>query len=97
MSSQKVGEVTDQEKNEVQRLYERKLALQELLGTLPTQAIDEQAKEELYDRILIDMGTTKLKFDGWWSEKAQKYNWMSLPDGHWSIDFQTNEIFLNTP
>lgn len=97
MASQKVGSVTEQEKKDMLRLYERKLALQELVITLPTQCLDQDSKDELYDRIMIDMGTNKLKFDKWWAEMAQKYGWMALPNGQWNIDFETNEIYLVTP
>ena len=40
------------------------------------------------------MSITATKFQSWWDEKAQKYQWDSLPDHRWEIDFDTCEIFL---
>lgn len=94
MERKRVGEVTQEEKSEIKSLYERKLALQEMLFVLPDKKINEEAKNELYERIMIDLGTTKLKFDSWWGDKFQKYNWVITDEGDLSIDFLTNEIYI---
>jgi len=83
-----VGEVTPEERTEIQTLFERKNGLNELSKILTAD------NGELYEKLIKDMGETNLKFQQWWNEKAKKYGWESHPKGNWEIDFQTNEITL---
>lgn len=98
MSNQKqkeiVGHVTEEEKQIIEKLFERKLALGELMQTIcsPSFAIEE--KDNAYERIVNDMGKTTLEFNAWWDDKASKYKWKSCANRHWHIDFATNEIFI---
>lgn len=85
----KVGQVTVEEKNEIQTLFERKNGLSELAKVLTSD------NETLYEKLIKDMGETGTKFQGWWDTMAQKYNWESSPNGNWEINFDTCEIFLN--
>ena len=85
-----VGQVTEEEKNEIQSLFERRNGLMEL-----AQIVKED--DSMYERLVKDMGQTATKFQNWWDTTAKKYNWDSAPNGNWEIDFNTNEIFLNTP
>lgn len=92
----KVGEVTKEESEEILRLYERKLALKEILPSLNNGLLPDEQKDELYEKILMDTGKTNTKFQSWWDEKSAKYKWESDENGQWTIDFDTNEIFLVT-
>ncbi|OKP85610.1 CXXX repeat peptide modification system protein [Paenibacillus sp. P32E] len=94
MSNEKVGEVSEQEKNEILNLYERKTALQELFSSLPCSNSDIGEIELVYEKIVADLGKTSVKLENWWSEKARKYIWKSSVNGSWTIDFNTNEIYL---
>ena len=85
-----VGKVTEEEKNEILQLFERRNGLNEL-----AQIIKED--DSLYERVVKDMGQTAIQFQAWWDVNSSKYNWESHPDGNWEIDFNTNEIFLNIP
>ena len=88
MERKLVGQVTVEEKNEIQTLFERRNGLSELAKILtPDNA-------ELYEKLVKDMGETSTKFQRWWDEKAQKYNWESIANGNWEINFDTCEIFL---
>jgi CXXX repeat modification system protein len=90
MERKLVGQVAVEEKNEIQTLFERRNGLSELAKILtPDNA-------ELYEKLVKDMGETSTKFQRWWDEKAQKYNWESTNDGNWEINFDTCEIFLVT-
>ena len=40
------------------------------------------------------MGETGRKFQQWWDDTSRKYNWDSSENGHWEIDFNTNNIYL---
>lgn len=82
-----VGQVTEEEKNEILSLFERRNGLNEL-----AQIVKED--DSLYERLVKDMGQTATKFQNWWDRTGKKYNWESTPDGNWEIDFNTNEIWL---
>lgn len=86
-----IGKVTEQERNEIQALFERRNGLNELAKILTAD------NAELYERLVKDMGETGTKFQNWWDSMAQKYQWESAEGGHWEINFDTCEIILVTP
>lgn len=88
MEKKLVGQVTVEEKNEIQALFERRNGLNELAMILTPE------KEELYEKLVKDMGETGTKFQQWWNDMAQKYQWESTENGNWEINFETCEIFL---
>jgi len=93
MKKEKIGIVTEFEKNEIMKLYQRKIALNELTQSLKN--LDVQKEENLlYEKIIGDIGSTNMSFDNWWKETSEKYQWKSSAEGHWEIDFNTKEIFL---
>lgn len=85
---EKVGQVTPEERSEIQKLFERRNGLNELAKILTPD------NEALYEKLVKDMGETGTKFQNWWDRMSQKYQWKSTPDGHWEINFDTCEIFL---
>ena len=90
MTKKVVGQVTEEEKNEIQALFERRNALNELAKILTSD------NAELYERLVKDMGETGTKFQNWWDTMAQKYQWESAEGGNWEINFSTCEILLVT-
>lgn len=86
----KVGQVTPEEKNEIQTLFERRNGLTELAKILTAD------NGELYEKLVKDMGETGTKFQAWWDSMARKYQWESATDGNWEINFDTCEIYLVT-
>lgn len=86
-----VGQVTPEEKNEIQMLFERRNGLNELAKILTADNSD------LYEKLVKDLGETGSKFQNWWDTMAQKYQWESAENGNWEINFDTCEIFLVTP
>ncbi len=89
MEKKKVGQVTPDEKNEIQALFERRNGLNELAKILNTD------NSELYEKLVKDMGETSTRFQNWWDRMSQKYQWESAEGGNWEINFETCEIFLN--
>lgn len=83
-----VGQVTVEEKNEIQMLFERRNGLVELGKILTAD------NAELYEKLVKDMGETGTKFQQWWDTMAQKYQWESAEGGNWEINFETCEIYL---
>lgn len=90
MNKKLVGQVTVEEKEEIQTLFERRNGLNELAKILTAD------NGELYEKLVRDMGETGSKFQSWWDRMSQKYNWESAENGHWEINFDTCEIFLIT-
>lgn len=90
MNKKVVGSVTEEEKNAIQRLFERRNGLNELAKILSADNV------ELYERLVKDLGETSTKFQQWWDDMSAKYQWESAVDGNWEINFQTNEIVLVT-
>lgn len=86
-----IGTVTDQERNDIQSLFERRNGLNELAKILTAD------NAELYERLVKDLGETGSKFQNWWDTMSQKYRWESDANGHWEINFDTCEIILVTP
>ena len=83
-----VGQVTIEERDEIQRLFERRNGLNELARILTAD------NAELYEKLVKDLGETGTKFQGWWNSMAAKYNWESTPNGNWEINFDSCEIYL---
>lgn len=83
-----VGKVTEEERDTIQALFERRNGLQELAKILKAD------DSELYERLVKDLGETGSKFQNWWDAMGRKYQWESAPNGNWSINFDTCEITL---
>lgn len=83
-----VGKVTEEERNEILALFERRNGLNELAKIITTD------NENLYEKLIKDMGDTSLKFQKWWDDKATQYQWESHENGNWEINFDTCEIYL---
>ena len=83
-----VGQVTPEEKNEIEQLFDRRNGLNELVKILTPE------NTELYEKLVKDLGETANKFQSWWNRMADKYQWESTDDGNWEINFETCEIYL---
>lgn len=82
-----VGIVTEEERNEIESLYEKKCALENLI-----KIVDVNENEPLYNKIISDYGVVIKQFDWWWKVTSQKYHWEG---GNWSINFESREIFMD--
>lgn len=90
MTKKLVGQVTVEEKNEIQTLFERRNGLNELAMILTAE------NEALYEKLIKDMGETSTRFQGWWDRMGEKYQWESAESGNWEINFDTCDIYLVT-
>ena len=88
MIKKPVGQVTPEERSEIQTLFERRNGLNELAKILTAD------NTELYEKLVKDMGETGRKFQNWWDRMAEKYKWESAEGGNWEINFDTCEILL---
>lgn len=90
MEKKLIGQVTVEEKNEIQTLFERRNGLNELAKILTAD------NSERYEKLVKDLGETGTKFQSWWDRMAEKYQWESTESGSWEINFDTCEIYLVT-
>lgn len=90
MEKKKVGIVTKEERDEIQKLFKRHSGLADLAKIVTADNV------ELYEKVVNDLGDTNTKFQDWWNKKGEKYNWESADNGRWQINFDTCEIFLVT-
>ena len=90
MANKLVGQVTPEERDEIQTLFERRNGLNELSQILTAE------NEALYEKLVKDLGETGAKFQNWWNRMGEKYNWESAEGGNWEIDFETCNIYLVT-
>ena len=91
MVKTKVGQVTPAEKDEIQALFERRNGLSELAKIVTAD------NEELYEKLVKDLGVTGMKFQQWWDSMSAKYEWESVESGNWEINFDTCDIYLVKP
>ena len=80
--------MTVEEKNEIQTLFERRNGLNELAKIVAAD------NTELYEKLVKDLGEIATKFEMWWRDMSEKYQWEGVADGNWQIDFNTGEIYL---
>ncbi|EMS69710.1 CXXX repeat peptide modification system protein [Ruminiclostridium cellobioparum] len=94
MTGELVGTVTEEEKNEILVLYERKMGIEELAATLDSDLLSDDKKESLQDKMIAELGKVTVNMQLWWDRMYEKYRWKSIHGHKWNIDFQTCEIFL---
>lgn len=83
-----VGKVTEEEKGEIQQLFERRNGLNELAKILTAD------NTELYEKLVSDLGEIGIRFQAWWDRMSAKYQWEGIEGGNWEINFDTCEIYL---
>ena len=88
MEKKKVGIVTADERDEIQKLFRRHSGLVDLAKIVTAD------NDELYEKVVNDLGDTNTRFQDWWNKKGEKYNWESAENGRWQINFDTCEIYL---
>lgn len=90
MERKLIGKVTIEEKEQIYEIYLRRSGLTDLVKIL---SVDQ---EDLYEKVIKDLGETNARFQYWWDTMAEKYKWVSVENSRWKIDFNTCEIFLIT-
>lgn len=92
MRGERVGEVTDTERDEILRLHERRNALKELFLTLNSPYLSEEERSALREGIVEDLARTSSLYEDWWREIGAKYHLKPRERGGWMIDFQSKEL-----
>lgn len=86
INTKEVWQLNDNEFREIEDLFEKKLALENLTKIVSTD------NQMLYDKLIKDYGKTIHLFNDWWSRMSQKYRWEGQ---NWWLDFDTKKIMSN--
>lgn len=82
-----IGTISEDDKKELIKIYERKNSLEELV-------IEISEEEKMYSQIRTDLEITSVTINEWWAKIAFKYNLKFDEKGQWELNFETNEVFL---
>ena len=95
MENKIVGKITEEDKNYIDRLFERKRSLSELLYSITdNDLLNSELKDTIYQKLVDDMGKTQNLYDKWWNDIQEKYQWESVEGGSYQIDFLANNVLL---
>lgn len=90
MKKKVVGRVSEEEKNEIEVLFEHREALKSLVSSLSDEVLLEDAI--VYDKYIAEIAEINYRYRSWWERMEMQYNWPKLPKEHLTIDFNTNEV-----
>lgn len=95
MENKIVGTITEEEKIYIERLFERKRGLSELLYSITDNSLlNNELKDTVYQKLVEDMGKTQILYDKWWNDMQDKYQWEGVEGGSFQIDFSNNNVLL---
>ncbi|QAT61441.1 CXXX repeat peptide modification system protein [Acidilutibacter cellobiosedens] len=83
MDQKVVWELSEEDSNEIQDLFERKIALENLVKIVDLKDSD------IYEKLLKDYGKTIREFEDWWKTKSSEYKWEG---SNWWVDFTKNQV-----
>lgn len=89
-----IGKVSPEERDQIQKLYNRKCGLLELSGTLEHLSRNELQENALYEKLIEDLGYTVNEYKNWWDRISRKYKWDNIPGYEWEINFSSCDISL---
>lgn len=86
MNVKEICQLNDDECKEIEDLYEKKIALENL-----TKIID-LSNPAIYEKMTTEYGSTIHKFNSWWNKMSKKYDFTG--ENFW-VDFENKKIMLN--
>lgn len=86
MEKTKLATMNLEEKKEIQDIFMRKAALEELLQIIDLNNIT------LYERIIFDITECRTKMGLWWDAVSEKHGWKYGQDYEWNVDFSDGSI-----
>lgn len=82
-----VGTLTQEESRNLEKLLEKKIALENLLKIL-------SESQEVYKKVDRDYKNIVEEYEKWWRDASDKYIWESTENSFWSIDFKSRKVYL---
>lgn len=84
-----IGIITKDERDEIQKIYIRKLNLSEL-------GLIVKDTDDIFEKYKTEKTNNQKEFDKWWEQMYEKYHWESENSGKWGVDFDKCTIYLET-
>ncbi len=81
-----IWNLTDEECKEIEDLYEKKNAYENLAK------IVDADNEKMYQKLISDYSATVSMFNKWWNHYSEKYKWEGQ---NWVIDFENKQVLGN--
>ena len=81
-----VGTLTQEESRNLEKLLEKKIALENLLKIL-------SESQEIYKKVVRDYKNIVEEYEKWWIDTSDKYMWESTDNSFWSIDFKSRKVY----
>lgn len=88
-----ITELPDDERQEIENLFERINSLESLSLTLAADNKLFKENSDMYERIITDLTDTRKKFNQWWLFLADKYNLDKDHLSQYHVDFQDSNLF----
>ncbi|HGH8026578.1 TPA: CXXX repeat peptide modification system protein [Streptococcus agalactiae] len=82
-----VGTLTQEESRDLERLLEKKIALENLLKIL-------SESQEIYKKVNRDYKKILEEYERWRRDTSDKYIWESTDNSFRSIDFKSRKVYL---
>ncbi|MDG7581360.1 CXXX repeat peptide modification system protein [Streptococcus pneumoniae] len=82
-----VGTLTQEESRNLEKLLEKKIALENLLKIL-------SESQEVYKKVNRDYKNIIEEYEKWWRDTSNKYMWESTDNSFRSIDFKSRKVYL---
>lgn len=89
MNVKKIGKVNIGEKRAMEKIYNKRAALDELIFT-----ICKESSPELYKKVSDDLNNAIDEYKNWWKNISEKYNWIIGKDEYLILDFNTCDVIV---
>lgn len=86
-ASNTMFQITEEEKQEVRSLFNRKNAIRELLDS-------SYNNQGLFDKLTGEFVEVSTNFQNWFKKFEEKYQAVGAPGHFWSVDFDNNTVTL---
>ncbi len=87
-----IATISKEDSRQMLQIFERKTGLENILNIAePNPLVTDEA---LYEKFIKDYNTTVNDLQNYWNAMAEKYNFKSEKGKQWTIDFETQNIYL---
>ncbi len=90
-----IGTVTEEERNDMRELYEKKMGLDDLPRSLESVVLSQETKKIIYEKIMIESQKIKTDAQAWLNKMYEKYHWKKEEVKDWHVNFETGELFFD--
>jgi CXXX repeat modification system protein len=85
--------LSTEETEALQKIYQRKMALLELMPTVKSP-MDKESLDYLYEKIVNDLQETNQKIKDWWLNTSKAQGLEYGEEYSWRVNFQEQEVTI---